>query len=717
MSPFHAVLIPDELDIEDNSTTALDWVKLQRNDPNLSVIIKLIESDQLFKRKLHRKDSSEVKALLRIRKNLKLSKDILYRKSYTDNSSSRKVLWQLVVPKAYRARALAGCHDDVGHQGRMRIISLLRERFFWPGMQEEATQYVVKCSRCLRRKTTPQVAPLQPIYVTQPLELVHMDYLSLEPSKGNIENILVITDHFTRYALAYPSKTQTAQATARILWDNFICHYGFPEKFISDQGRNFESDLIKELCKIAGVKKLRTTPYYPQGNGQCERFNSTLCNMLGTLSEEEKSDWKSYLGCMTHAYNCTKHASTTYSPYFLMFGRHPRLPIDVEFGLPKHNCGDNSSKSRYVQKLRRRLNYAFKKASKYSDQQAQKYKSSYDKSIKGLQLQEKDIVLLKVVAYKGRLKLQDKWEPEEYVVIEQPIAGTSVYKVQPVNGGNIRTLHRNLLLPLGVKLEPDYKSDDSILDEDSDDDSVELTDSKTQLYGKRKSKEDSSKGKSQFEIVEEKPEPDSKLEESEIAVTSDNVSNNVSTESTSHPNSEESSDKVIPEDISLPSQFLPPTLDDSSREEETKITELETDAELHDIDNEEEMPLVDSEASSLVNTNELLEFIDTIDMGKVASTKQSEITVNSEQSSTSEHPMEQTSVDPKSESQFSSFMSYHEGESSSLDPSTMEQELSKSPIEESTQKNDSGANDQVGISSHDEDIIAYETNESSSPSV
>ena len=99
------------------------------------------------------------------------------------------------------------------------------------------------------------------------------------------------------------------------------------------------------------------------------------------MSEEEKSDWKSYLGCMTHAYNCTKHASTTYSPYFLMFGRHPRLPIDVEFCLSKPNCKDNSSISRYVQKLRRRLNYAFQKASKYSDQQAQKYKSSYDKSM------------------------------------------------------------------------------------------------------------------------------------------------------------------------------------------------------------------------------------------------------------------------------------------------------------------------------------------------
>ena len=180
-------IIPEELETDTVPFSTLDWVKLQRADSNLSVIIKLIESDQLFKRKLHQNE--------RIRKSLKLTKDILHRKSYSDNSSSKKVLWQLVVPKAFRARALAGCHDDVGHRGRIRALSLLRERFFWPGMQEEATQHMVKC---LRRKSTPQVAPLQPIYVTQSLELVHLHYLSLKPSKGNIENILVITDHFTR---------------------------------------------------------------------------------------------------------------------------------------------------------------------------------------------------------------------------------------------------------------------------------------------------------------------------------------------------------------------------------------------------------------------------------------------------------------------------------------------------------------------------------------
>ena len=572
-------IIPPELSLDSNSSSNINWMKEQRADPNVTVINKLIESGQLQKRKLHGKDSPEVKSLLRIRKSLKLVKDILYRKTYTDNSSSKKILWQLIVPKAYRSRALAGCHDDVGHQGRMRTLSLLRERFFWPDMQSEAIQYVLKCTRCLRRKTHSHVAPLQPIHVTQPLELVHMDYLSLEPSKGNIENVLVITDYFTRYALAYPSKTQTAQATARILWDNFFCHYGFPEKFISDQDRNFESDLIKELCKIAGVKKLHTTPYHPQGNGQCERFNSTLCNMLGTLSEVEKSDWKSYLGCMTHAYNCTKHASTTYFPYYLMFGRHPRLPIDVKFGLPKSNSGDNSSKSRYVQKLRRRLNYAFQKADKVANQQANKYKTSYDKSIRGPQLQEKDIVLVKIVAHKGRHKLQDKWEPEEYVVVEQPIAGTPVYRVQPVTGGNIRTLHRNLLLPLGVKLEPDYDSDDSILDEDdsSSDESIIPGDTETKIYDRKRLVEKSQPHSEENKHVEfdskvdifPGPELQSNLTDSIVGQELVGDNSNLSLENTG--------DKVIPEDISLPSQLLLPNIDDSSSDEETRVTELNTE--------------------------------------------------------------------------------------------------------------------------------------------
>ena len=179
--------------------------------------------------------------------------------------------------------------------------------------------------------------------------------------------------------------------------------------------------------------------------------------------------------------------------------------------------------------------------------------------MKGPQLQEKDVVLVKIVAHKGRHKLQDKWEPEEYVVVEQPIAGTPVYKVQPVTGGNIRTLHRNLLLPLGVKLEPDYKSDDSILEEDysSSDESVVMVDSKSKVKDKRKSLTKYSTDNSQAEMKSEKfkskeekhVEFDSKLEispdstlKSDIVVLPDSNIVDVEDESVgekSHPNVED----------------------------------------------------------------------------------------------------------------------------------------------------------------------------------
>ena len=542
--------------------------------------------------------------------------------------------------------------------------------------------------------------------MSQPLELVHLDYLTLEPSKGNIENVLVITDHFTRYALAYASKTQTAQATARILWDNFICHYGFPEQFISDQGRNFESDLIQELCKIAGVKKLHTTPYHPQSNGQCDRFNSTLCNTLGTLSDEEKSDWKSHLGCMTHAYNCTKHASTTYSPYYLMFGRHPRLPIDVAFGLHKPNCSDNCSKSRYIQKLRRRLNYAHKKASKYSSEQAQKYKTSYDKSVKGPQLQVNDLVLVKIVAHKARHKIQDKWESEEYIVIEQPIPGTPVYRVRPVTGTKVRTLHRNLSLPLGVKYQPDIDSDES----DSDD-SVHVDTSHSRSNQPEKVYSQTSQAKSvrfQSELpkvgFEDKKGDVSQADPSRVDEDDTNLPippmesvNQVPDVESGFSDSTGTSEHLIPDDVNLSSQYLVTHSDDSSDKEDTTTTELNIDLQVNKSNTEDDLPFIDSKIDSLVDTNEFLEFVDTLD--------------DREQT---------TAIEPKSvtESQFSSVMSYHEGDSTPLmDPSTDSQELSKSLDVESTEELASGTVNQEDGSSHDIDVFASDTEQSSSQSV
>ena len=191
-----------------------------------------------------------------------------------------------------------------------------------------------------------------PIHVSHPMELIHLDFLKIEPSKGNYENVLIVTDHYTRYAQAYACKNQSALTTARCLWEQFIRHYGFPHRILNDKGTNFEAELFKDLCDIAATEKVRTTSYHPQGNGLCDRFNSTLLNMLGTLTPEQNVDWKAHLLTMCNAYNSTGHSTTGFRPYFLMFGRHPRLPIDFQLGLSREGVG-HISKSRYIQKLQK----------------------------------------------------------------------------------------------------------------------------------------------------------------------------------------------------------------------------------------------------------------------------------------------------------------------------------------------------------------------------
>ena len=141
--------------------------------------------------------------------------------------------------------------------------------------------------------------------------------------------VLTTTDHFMRYAQPQVTSAQTAKCTAQALWDWFVVHYDQPESIISDQGQNFETDLISELCKLANVWKLCTNPYYSLTNGQCEGFNHTLINMLGTLPTNKKSSWRDMVLMLVHAFNCTRSTAIRFSPYYLMKGWKPWLPVDL----------------------------------------------------------------------------------------------------------------------------------------------------------------------------------------------------------------------------------------------------------------------------------------------------------------------------------------------------------------------------------------------------
>ena len=176
-----------------------------------------------------------------------------------------------------------------------------------------------------------QKAPMESIVATHPLELMHINYLCLEPGKGKEENVLVVTDHFAWYTQAYVAQLQMAQTMAKVLWDNFIVHYRLPEKILLDKRRNSESELITDLCMLIGTKKLRTSQYHLQTNGQCKTFNSTLINILGTLPPGHRSNWKGSIRMLVHMYNCTCNSVTGFSPYLLIYGRQPQLPIDINF--------------------------------------------------------------------------------------------------------------------------------------------------------------------------------------------------------------------------------------------------------------------------------------------------------------------------------------------------------------------------------------------------
>jgi hypothetical protein len=398
--------------------------KNQRADPVLGKWLRAKIDNQLPIRQNY--ISPEDNIMKRNFEKFKIIRGVMYREITKGDDHLR----QLVLPQIYRETALQGLHNDVGHPGRDRTLSLLQERFFWPRMSVDVEQWTTECERCLRRKSpTNSRAPLVNIKSSYPLELVCMDFLCLEPSKGGLANILVITDHFTKFAVAIATKNQTAKTTADALYENFILKYGIPTTIHSDQGANFESEIIKELCNLTGMKKSRTTPYHPMGNSVPERFNRTLLNMLGTLEPDQKQDWKKYITSLVYAYNCTKHETTKVSPFELMFGRKPKLPIDSLF--EQASCDiTNKSVDTYIQDLRKRMQITQDIVKEVTEKAGHRQKTHYDKKAKASKINVGDKVLVKILAFgDGKHKSSDRNEKEIYTVIKQPSPDIPVYEV------------------------------------------------------------------------------------------------------------------------------------------------------------------------------------------------------------------------------------------------------------------------------------------------
>ena len=412
---------------------------LQKNDPVIADLLQTWPE----KPSGHTTDSC-VRTLRRQFPRLHMKQGVLFRQV---SDPIVGTIDQLVLPVALKLEVLAAAHDDMGHQGIDRTLKILRRRVYWPGMHRDTKSYLQECERCTMNRTSAERLQTGHLTATKPLEILAMDFTVLEPASDGRENVLVMTDVFTKYTQAVPTRDQKAETVAKVLVQEWFQRYDVPLCIHSDQGRCFESAVVKELCKMYGIRKTHTTPYSPQGNGQCERFNATMHNLLRTLPPGKKKCWPQHLQPLVRAYNCTPHASTGFSPHFMMFGREPRLPLDALLKTSEPQNDHGTLVHDWVSLHRRRLRGVHTRARAMFDRQAAERQAVAVNKATAPPLNVGAYVYTRNVGQRGRAKIQDIWTPELYRVLAQPHEDTEVYVLQPVDGGKVKVMHRRHLLP------------------------------------------------------------------------------------------------------------------------------------------------------------------------------------------------------------------------------------------------------------------------------
>ena len=486
-------VIPEQVQLELKGFSSDEVRAAQLADDDVGAIYRFVETKVTPTREERSEASKPLRNLMNNLQKLSIHDGVLFR--------TWKGSKQLVLPSVYREVVLKTLHDAMGHISSEKVMALIRPRFFWPYMQHDVESYISEeCSCVIQQKPNRHVKDqMEVIETTSPFELISLDFVHLDKSSGGYEYILVLVDHFSRYAVCYPTRNRRGDTAAKCLFDDFVLKYGFPHRILHDQGGEFENRLFEELKKLSGVRGSHTTPYHPMCNGKAERFNRTLLGMLRTLPEKGKSRWKDHLQKMVHAYNATTCRSTGYSPFFLLFGREPQLPIDLLFG-----CVAPEQKKpwrAYVEDWKTNMEEAYKVAAEVSRKVGNDNKNMYDAKATAAVLPDGARVLVRNLREKGGPgKLRAYWERKIYRVLERRGEGP-VYVVQPEKGGEVRVLHRNHLLPVGEKLreleeepetsKPKPKSsqkEESKVVEEHEDDSSETSEDESKKEQEVKSK-------------------------------------------------------------------------------------------------------------------------------------------------------------------------------------------------------------------------------------
>jgi len=329
---------PLQLVTVESSISPATLVQAQRSDPVLSQVINQIEANQQ-PQNTGQWRKFPLRRYRQLWHQLELHDSVLYRKIKHPSIAEAKVL--IVAPTSLCKKFLHMAHDASGHQG---TLARLLDFTYWVGMAREVGKYCTCCTTCQMAKApaTPP-APLQPIVTSRPWEMVAVDILKVPMSSRGNNYLLVAQDYFSKWPFAIALPDQKATTIVKALRDQVFTMVGPPRKLHSDQGRNFESHILSELCKAFGVEKSHTTPYHPMGDGLVERINRSLLNLLRTLMEK-RSNWEDHLQLLLFAYRTTQHSTTKMSPYEVLFGQNPpllQLPCSPTLTFP--DPGDYSS--------------------------------------------------------------------------------------------------------------------------------------------------------------------------------------------------------------------------------------------------------------------------------------------------------------------------------------------------------------------------------------
>ena len=176
------------------------------------------------------------------------------------------------------------------------------------------------------------------------MDLVCDDFPKADPLQDGKENILVLTDAFTKFSQVFVTPNQKVITVAKILVDKWFYVYGIPSCIHSDKSSSFDNEIMSHLYAMYGIEQSTTMPYNPCGNAPTERLNHTLIGLLKSLSKQQKSNWPLHLSSLVFAYNATLHDVTGYQPYELMFGH--KVPTICDAWLRLANYNDNFLQSK-----------------------------------------------------------------------------------------------------------------------------------------------------------------------------------------------------------------------------------------------------------------------------------------------------------------------------------------------------------------------------------